>query len=347
MKKLLFALFSFSYLVSTAQLDARLFRHPDVSSGQIAFVYGGDVWIVPKTGGTAIKITSSTGEESFPRFSPDGKTIAFSATYDGNTDVYSMPVAGGIPTRSTWHGMPDRVVDWHPDGKRILIASPRESGSQAYRQFYLLPTKGGLPEKLPVPYGELGSFSPDGNSLAYVTRITENYPFKRYRGGLASDVIVFDLKKQTAENITKTDATEGKPAWYKNKIYFVSDAGKNRRRNIWVYDNTNKSKDQITNFDDVDINYMSAGADDLVFEAGGRLYLLNLSNNKYAEVKINVIADIATLMPRTVNVSNSISNFDLSTDAKRAVFDSRSFLNMQAIYYSATSSDQIPVMMNT
>ena len=323
MKKPLFALFSFSYLVSTAQLDARLFRHPDVSSGQIAFVYGGDVWIVPKTGGTAIKITSSTGEESFPRFSPDGKTIAFSATYDGNTDVYSMPVAGGIPTRLTWHGMPDRVVDWHPDGKRILIASPRESGSQAYRQFYLLPIKGGLPEKLPVPYGELGSFSPDGNSLAYVTRITENYPFKRYRGGLASDVIVFDLKKQTAENITKTDATEGKPAWYKNKIYFVSDAGKNRRRNIWVYDNANKSKDQITNFDDVDINYMSAGADDLVFEAGGRLYLLNLSNNKYAEVKINVIADIATLMPRTVNVSNNISNFDLSTDAKRAVFEAR------------------------
>src|SRR4030095_6109193 len=110
------------------------------------------------------------------------------------TYVYPMPVTGGIPTRLTWYSMPDRVVDWHPDGSKILIASARESGSQAYRQFYLVSTKGGMPEKLSVPYGELASFSPDGNSLAYVSRITENYPFKRYSGGLASDVVVFDLK---------------------------------------------------------------------------------------------------------------------------------------------------------
>ena len=309
--------------ICQSQIDARLFRHPDVSQNQIAFVYGGDVWIVAKAGGTAIRITSSTGEESYPRFSPDGRTLAFSASYDGNTDVYTMPVAGGVPNRLTWHSGVDRVVEWHPDGKRILIASPRESGTPAYRQFYLLSAKGGLPEKLPVPYGELASFSTDGDKLAYVTRITENYPFKRYRGGLASDVLVFDLKNKTAENITKSDATEGKPAWHKNNIYFVSDAGSNRRRNIWVYDNAKKTKTQVTSFDDFDINYMSAGPDEIVFEAGGRLYLLNLNTNKHAEVKINVIADIATLMPRTVNVSNSISNFDLSTDAKRAVFEAR------------------------
>ena len=196
-----------------AQIDARLFRYPDVSQTQIAFVYGGDVWMVPKTGGTANRITSSTGEESYPRFSPDGKILAFSATYDGNTDVYTMPVTGGVPLRLTWHAAPDRVVDWHPDGKRILFASGRESGTPAYRQFYLVSNKGGMAEKLPVPYGELASFSPDGESLAYVTKITENYPFKRIRSGLASDVYLFDLKKGTAENITKTIATEGKPVW--------------------------------------------------------------------------------------------------------------------------------------
>ena len=323
MKKLVFFSTLLSSLTTVAQIDARLFRFPDVSATQIAFVYGGDIWIVPKTGGTANRITSSTGEEAFPRFSPDGKTLAFSATYDGNTDVYTMPVSGGVPVRLTWHSAPDRVVDWHPDGKRILFASGRESGTPAYRQLYLISVKGGLPEKLLVPYGELASFSPDGNNIAYVTKITENYPFKRLRSGLASDILVFDLKKGTAENITKSDATEGKPVWVNNKIYYVSDAGAAKRRNIWVYDVDKKSKEQLTDFKDIDINHMSAGPEELVFQAGGRLYLLNLTTNKYAEVKINVVADISTLMPRTVNVGDNIRNFDISPDAKRSVFEAR------------------------
>ena len=248
MKKI--ALFSIllTSLSSIAQIDARLFRFPDVSASQIAFVYGGDIWIVSKSGGTANRITSSTGEESFPRFSPDGKSLAFSATYDGNTDVYSMPVTGGVPIRLTWHAGPDRVVDWNPDGKRILFASGRESGTPAYRQLYLVSTKGGLPEKLPVPYGELASYSPDGNNIAYVTKITENYPFKRIRSGLASDVIIYDLKKGTAENITKSEVTEGKPVWVNNKIYYVSDEGTAKRRNIWVYDVSKKSKKSTYEF---------------------------------------------------------------------------------------------------
>ncbi len=323
MRKIIFFSILLFSLSATAQIDARLFRYPDVSATQIAFVYGGDIWLAPKTGGTANRITSSTGEEAFPRFSPDGKTLSFSATYDGNTDVYTMPVQGGIPIRITWYSGPDRVVDWHPDGKRILFASGRESGTPAYRQLYLVSAKGGLPEKLPVPYGELASFSPDGNQITYVTKITENYPFKRIRSGLASDVLTFDLKKGTAENITRTDATEGKPVWVKNKIYYVSDGGAGRRRNIWSYDVVKKSKEQLTQFANIDINHMSAGPEELVFEAGGRLYLLSLATNKYEEIKITVVADISTLMPRTVNVGNNITNFDLSPDAKRSVFEAR------------------------
>src|SRR5690606_1544644 len=123
MKRLLVLSALLLSLNAIAQLDARLFRFPDVSATQIAFVYGGDIWLVSKTGGTAYRVTSSTGEEAFPRFSPDGKNLAFSATYDGYTDVYTMPVIGGVPARLTWHAGPDRVVDWHPDGKRILFAS--------------------------------------------------------------------------------------------------------------------------------------------------------------------------------------------------------------------------------
>lgn len=316
----------FSVIISPqlfAQVDARLFRFPDVSATQISFVYGGDIWIVSKNGGTATRITSSTGEESFPRFSPDGKTLAFTATYRGNADVYTMPVTGGVPTRLTWHAMPDRVIDWHPDGNRILFASLRENAFGNVSNLYLLSKNGGLPEKVPVPYGELGSFSPDGESIAYVSRITENYPFKRYRGGLASDVVLFNLKKMTAENITANTATDGKPVWYKNKIYYISDVDNNKRRNVWVYDIATKSRTAITKVSDIDINHMSAGPDDLVFEAGGKLYLLNLGTNKYEEVKINVLTDFATLMPRPENVGTRIVNADISPDAKRVVAEAR------------------------
>jgi len=324
MKKLLFMLtIAVSSLQLTAQVDARLFRYPDVSATQISFVYGGDIWIVPKSGGTATRITSSTGEESFPRFSPDGKTLAFTATYRGNADVYNMPVGGGIPTRLTWHAMTDRVVDWHPDGNRILIASLRENGVGNIDNLYLLSKNGGLPEKLPVPYGELASFSPDGESIAYVSRITENYPFKRYRGGLASDVVLFNLKKLTAENITANTATDGKPAWCKNKIYYVSDVDANKRRNIWEYDLATKTRRQITKFTDVDINHMSSGPDDLVFEAGGKLYLLHLASDQYEEVKISVVTDYASLMPHAENVGSRVVNAELSPDAKRAVIEAR------------------------
>ncbi len=323
MRAVLFLLVVLPFHQLMAQVNARLFRYPDVSNSQISFVYGGDIWIVPKTGGTATRVTTSTGEESFPRFSPDGKTLAFTATYRGNADVYTIPVPGGIPKRLTWHAMPDRVVDWHPNGKQILFASLRENGVGNINHLYLLPQSGGLPEKLPIPYGELGSFSPDGESIAYVSRITESYPFKRYRGGLASDVVVFNLKKLTAENITANTATDGKPAWIKNKIYYISDIDNSKRRNVWVYDITNKSRTQITKFTDLDINHMSAGPDEIIFEAGGKLYLLNLSNNKYDEVAINVVTDFASLMPRPENVANRISNADISPDAKRVVVEAR------------------------
>ena len=306
-----------------AQVDARLFRYPDVSSTHISFVYGGDIWIVPKSGGTAVRITSSTGEEAFPRFSPDGKTLAFTATYRGNADIYTMPISGGVPTRLTWHAMQDRVVDWHPNGNQVLFASLRENQVGNVSNLYLLSKNGGLPEKLPLPYGELGSFSPDGESIAYVSRITENYPFKRYRGGLASDVVIFNLKKMTAENITSNIGTDGKPIWHKNNIYYVSDLDDNKRRNIWVYDVSTKKRSQVTNFSDVDINHMTAGPDELIFEAGGKLYLLNLSTKKYDEVKINVVTDYATLMARPENVANRINNADISPDAKRVVVEAR------------------------
>src|SRR5689334_19577244 len=166
-----------------AQIDAGLFRYPDVSQTQIVFTYANDLWVIPKEGGTALKLSSPPGVESFPKFSPDGKSIAFSGNYDGNQDVYVMPADGGVPARLTQHGAPDRVVDWTTDGKRILFASGRESGRERFNQFFTISSKGGQAEKLPLAYAEFGSYSPDGKQMALTFRTQVFRNWKRYRGG--------------------------------------------------------------------------------------------------------------------------------------------------------------------
>ncbi len=305
------------------QISAKLMQMSDVSDTQIAFVYGGDIWVVPKAGGTAIQVTNSPGAESWPKFSPDGSLIAYTANYHGNLDVYVMPTKGGLPTRITYNSFADRTVDWHPDGERVLFASRREMGQRSSRHFYLVSKEGGFPTKLSVPYGELASFSPDGNKLAYTTKITENYPFKRYRGGLASDVIIFDLQSNSAENITNNTANDGKPSWADSEIFFLSDQGENMRLNVWVYNTESKSTTQITSFTDFDVSYMSAGSGDLVFEAGGVLYLMDISTRQYNPVDVNVISDLAVEIPAKKNVSNAIRSMTASPKGKRIVFEAR------------------------
>jgi len=185
----------------SAQIDARMIQFPDVSKTQIVFNYGGDLWLVSKTGGTAIKLSSPAGQEVFPRFSPDGTQIAYNANYDGNTDIYVIPTNGGIPQRVTNHGMADRLVDWYPNGNSLLFASSMNSGKQRFNQFYEVSTKGGMPNQLPLAYAEFGSISPDAKKIVYTPRTTAFRTWKRYRGGLNSDMWIFDLEKKSAEQI--------------------------------------------------------------------------------------------------------------------------------------------------
>jgi tricorn protease len=313
----------FSGGVAYGQISAKLMRYMDVSETQIIFVYGGDIWVMPKGGGTAIQVTHSPGEESWPRFSPDGQFIAYTANYNGNADVYVMPAGGGVPTRVTYQSFDDRMVDWHPDGERLLFASSRESGQGRLNQFYLVSKTGGLPEKLKIPYGELASYSPNGTHLAYITKITENYPFKRYRGGLASDIIVYNLEEDRAENITRNHAIDGKPAWVGDHIYFLSDQGEKMRLNVWKYDTKTKTSNQITRFADFDITHMSAGPSDIVFEAGGVLYLMDLTALEPKQVEVNVISDFSAEMARSKDVSQLISDVTVSPEGKRVVFEAR------------------------
>jgi len=177
MKRTRLLLFLFLFLVSIhfhthAQVSARMLQYPDVSKTHITFSYGGDIWVMPKQGGVAHKLTSAGGIEMLPRFSPDGSQIAFSGNYYGNVDVYTIPSMGGIPQRITHHGMNDVLIDWYPDGKSLLFTSSRESGKQRFSQFYKVSNGGGLPEKLTVPYGEFGTLSADAKQIAYTPRTT-------------------------------------------------------------------------------------------------------------------------------------------------------------------------------
>jgi tricorn protease len=307
----------------SAQVNAKMLQFPDVSSTNITFTYGGDIWIVAKEGGTAYKLTSAKGTELFARFSPDGKQIAFSGNYNGNVDVYVLPSLGGLPKRITYHGMTDRLVDWYPDGKDLLFASSRESGKQRFNQFYKVSTSGGLPEKLPLPYGEFGVISPDGKQIAYTPKSRAFRTWKRYLGGLATDIFIFDLDQKTSTNITNNIANDELPMWSGNKIYFLSDRGENKRNNIWSYDISSKQTKQLTNFDEFDIHFPSMGSGEIVFEAGGLLYLLDLSTEKFKSININVVTDESTLMARNENVEKMIQNFSLSYNGKRTLIEAR------------------------
>jgi tricorn protease len=307
----------------TAQIDAGLFRYPDVSKTQIVFTYANDLWVMSKDGGTASKLSSPAGVEIFPKFSPDGNTIAYTGNYDGNPDAYVIPVGGGIPARLTQHGSADRVVDWTPDGKRILFASGRESPRDRFNQFYTISSQGGAVEKLPLGYAEFGSYSPDGKEIAvtFISQVFRNW--KRYRGGWNADIHIFNFANGKSEKITTTDASDELPMWHNKSIYFLSDRGPEVRMNLWRYDLNDKTFTQLTKFTDHDAQFPSLGPDDIVMGAGGKLYLYQLSTQKLKEVKVTLVNDRASLKPSVMPAERYIQYSAISPDGNRALIGAR------------------------
>ncbi len=319
---ILLSLFVCSQL--SAQIDAGLFRFPDVSKTQIVFSYANDLWVMPKEGGMAVKLSSPAGVEIFPKFSPDGKQVAYGAVYDGNYDVYVLPVNGGIPKRLTEHGYPDRVVDWTNDGKSILFASRRASGKARFNQFYTVPIMGGVETKLPFPYAEFGSYSPDGKQMAVVVMSVVGRNWKRYRGGNNGDIRIYDFEKQTQENISSaSEADDELPMWHENFIYFLSDRGPELRMNLWRYDISKKTFEQLTKFTDYDVSYPSQGPDDIVFQAGGKLYLFPYATQQAKEIKVSLITDKLLLKPKLAVVNDYIQHASISPDGKRVLVEAR------------------------
>lgn len=304
-------------------VDARLMRYPDVSATQVAFVYAGDIWVAPKEGGEAVRLSSPRGEEMFPKFSPDGQTIAFSANYDGNTDIYTIPTKGGVPTRITYHGATDRVLGWYPDGQSILFASGRNSERDRYNKLFKVSKAGGLPEQLPLPYGEMGAISPDQSLIAYTPISIDFRTWKRYRGGMTADIWLFDLGAKTAKNLTQDRANDSFPMWSGKTLFFLSDRDSKLRHNLWALDTRTGSARQITQLKDADVQFPSMGPQDIVFTVADRLWLLDLKTLKPRTVDFTVVTDEAPLKSRRVNVADYVQGYDVSPSGKRIVVAAR------------------------
>ncbi|MEW6741253.1 MAG: S41 family peptidase [Planctomycetota bacterium] len=307
--------------VAAAQ-ESRLLRYPDIHQDKIVFVYGGDLWTVPSQGGSASKLTSFPGPEVFPKFSPDGKSIAFSSSYDGNPDVYTIPVEGGEPTRLTYHPDSDTLIDWHPEGKSIVFMSGRESYSYRFAKLFSIAKEGGLPEALPMPRSGIACYSPDGRRLAYTRLYLENRTWKRYLGGMAQDILIFDLATNMAERITDYEGADNFPMWAEEaKLYFVSD--RSHAANIFCYDFTTKEIRQVTQHADFDVKWPSLGPEAIVYENGGWLYVLDLKTEQTRKLSIDVRDDRVQTRPYIANVSRFIQNAGISPSGQRAVFEAR------------------------
>ena len=320
-------------LLSAQAEEGRLLRFPDVHKDQIVFVYAGDLWIVSTQGGIARKLTTHPGYELFPKFSPDGQTIAFTGQYDGHFNVFTMPAGGGVPQQLTFEPDPvhvsermgpnNQVIDWYPDGKKILYLSRRTTFNDWFGQLFTIDAGGGLPEQLPLLKGGLTSFSADGNRIAY-NRIFRNFrTWKRYKGGMAQDIWIYDFDKNSIEQITDYEGTDTSPMWHGNTIYFTSDRGENSRMNIYAYDLTTKTTRQITRFDDYDILWPDLGRDKIVFERGGYLYLLDLNTEQVNKVTIELPGDRIHAQPKWVDGSKFVTEYTLSTGGKRALLVAR------------------------
>ncbi|HEV2176276.1 MAG TPA: PDZ domain-containing protein [Terriglobia bacterium] len=330
---LLFALFSFACLGMAQEMpEGRLMRFPDVYKDKIVFSYAGDLWLVSSQGGTAHRITTDPGLELFPKFSPDGQWIAFTGQYDGNPNVYVIPSEGGQPKQLTFHpgvpvpermGVENEVLTWFPDSKRLVFLSRRDTFNDWFGRPYVTSIEGGLPVKLPIDKGGLMSFSPDGSKMAY-NRIFRNFrTWKRYTGGMAQSIWIYDFKANHIEEIPHTEHGDTFPMWRGDTIYFASDRGPEHRFNLYSYSLRTKEIRQLTHYTDFDVNWPSLGPDSIVFENGGFLYLFDLKTEKAHKLTIYLPGDRDLARPHWVNASKLITDFDISPEGKRAVFAAR------------------------
>lgn len=331
-KLFFFALMILPFFVQ-AQDEARLLRFPAIHGDQVVFTYAGDLYTVAKAGGMARKITNNKGFEMFARYSPDGKQIAFTAQYDGNTEVYLMPSEGGVPKRLTYTAtlgrddISDRmgpnniVMTWTPDGKSIIYRSRKQSFNDFIGQLFKVSVDGGLSTELPLSSGGFCSYSPDGSKLAFNRVCREFRTWKYYTGGMADDIRIYDFTTGAVTNITNNDSQDIFPMWNGDNIYFLSD--RDRTMNLFVYNTGTRQTRKLTNYTDYDVKFPSLGNNSIIYENGGYLYIFDLQTEKAAKMDITIAEDFNGGRNELKDASKLIREADLSPDGKRVVFSAR------------------------
>ncbi len=318
---------------SSSDAQTKLLRFPDLHGDKVVFTYAGDLWSAPTAGGMASRLTAHPGLELFAKFSPDGKQIAFTGQYDGDEQVYVIPSSGGEPRQLTYYPargpLPDRwgfdnqVYGWAPDGKSILFRSMREGWTMSDTRLYTVPAQGGLPKALPMPVSGGGTFSPDATRVLYSPLTREFRTWKRYQGGWAQDLFIFDLASSAIEPVAHSPRSERDPMWIGDKIYFASD--RTGTLNLFEFDPSTKGVRQLTTSTEHDVRWPSAGDDGrITYELGGDLFILELRSGRSTQIPITVPTDALARRPSRVVVAPTlIEDFALSPRGERALFVGR------------------------
>lgn len=302
--------------------DAHFLREPAISDQHIAFIYANDLWIANKDGSSPRRLTIHQGIESHPYFSPDGSMIAFSASYDGNTDVYVLPVSGGIPKRLTWHPYGDLVRGWTPAGE-VLFLSGRSIHTSRYSQLHKIAPEGGFPERLIVPHANRACYSPDGDKIAYSPAREVYLQWKNYRGGTMSRIWLFDFASHEVDEIPKPTggSNDNFPMWLDDQVIFLSD--RDGEFNLYSYQPEQQTVSQLTDHQDFPITWASAHQQEIIYAQAGKLHIFDVATGKDQALKVGISTDLAELRPRFVDGDDYIRSANISHDGNRAIFDLR------------------------
>jgi len=306
----------------SAEQGPLLLRYPAANRTHLVFTYANDLWVVPRAGGEATRLTAGNGNAALPSISPDGTTVAFTGDYDGNRDVFVVPIAGGIPRRLTSHPTDELVRGWSPDGHAVLYASAANSFYHDETQLYTVNTTGGFPESLPVPSATEASFSPDGTHLAYVPHAKWQEAWKRYHGGQTTPVWIMDLKDSSIRPIPRENSNDHHPVWIGQNVYFLSDrAGP---VSLFVYDTVTGTVTEALHSDGLDFKTISAAPDAVVIEQFGSIKLYDIATHAARNVSISIHGDLPQVRPHYTKVNPAqIRQFGLSPTGARAVFEVR------------------------
>jgi tricorn protease len=321
MKKVFLKLFvavAISAISCAASPGPLLLQNPTLSKTQIAFAYGGDIWIVSRGGGQAHRLVTGDDRLSTPYFSPDGSMVAFTGDYNNNTDVYVVAASGGEPTRLTYNPAPDTAVGWTPDGKSVLFRSPRYSYSDP-DQLYTVPVTGGFPTELPLLMAERGSFSPDATHLAYVPNFRWEPFWQDYRGGQTTPIWIANLADSSVVKVPRQNSNDNDPMWIGDTVYFLSD--RNGPVTLFAYDTRTQKVTQVLKNNGFDILSASAGPGAIVYSQFGQIHLFDLKTHKSKPVPLTIAADMPQLRPHFENVAHQITNYGISPTGMRAVFE--------------------------